>query len=306
MMKNSIDLPVVASLKIDKLAIVFKKSCSAGDIAESCRAVIKKLRRDQVAQKVYLKGARYRINYRIELGGDSHCLLQFDPLQDKDANLRVEFNPDKAGENGVKQVVLILKQIFLTEYDRALRLARITRIDLAVDVNGVNLDQLIIFDLHKRSTRCFFDQQGKLESQYLGSPTSEEQFCIYNKTRQMKVSYNVDLDQQIMRVELRCKKSLSMSELLTMRNPFSSLNISAVGEVSDGDSWIFRWFLDSCARRTANAALRIIADSRKREKYRFKLAKRYLAGWWKPTEIWEKLPVVLKGLKLFPDIAVEE
>lgn len=109
-------------------------------------------------------------------GGHVKLLLDYDKLKGQAFNarpFRIEFNPNKLRQvdsNILDAIIPYLEDI------------AISRADLAFDIFGVDCSEFV-FEKKGRptATKEWRDQNGKLETKYLGATRSEKQIRLYNK-----------------------------------------------------------------------------------------------------------------------------
>lgn len=109
-------------------------------------------------------------------GSHVRLLLDYDKLKGQAFNarpFRIEFNPNKLRQIDIN----ILDTIIPYLEDIA-----ISRVDLAFDIFEVDCSEFILEKKGRpTATKEWRDQNGKLETKYLGSSRSEKQIRLYNK-----------------------------------------------------------------------------------------------------------------------------
>lgn len=109
-------------------------------------------------------------------GSHVRLLLDYDKLKGQAFNarpFRIEFNPNKLRQIDIK----ILDTIIPYLEDIA-----ISRVDLAFDLFEVDCSEFILEKKGRpTATKEWRDQNGKLETKYLGASRSEKQIRLYNK-----------------------------------------------------------------------------------------------------------------------------
>jgi hypothetical protein len=83
--------------------------------------------------------------------------------------IRLDFNPNNANMQQVKDIVSRLKYIYLT------------RLDVAVDYFGIDLSEVEWTSPKRRKQNLWLNQEGQQETLYIGAPSSERRYRIYNK-----------------------------------------------------------------------------------------------------------------------------
>jgi hypothetical protein len=202
----------------------------------------------------------YKINGLIcGASTDERVLFQFGTKDDKPPQCRLEFNPKKLGIDGLNDLDNILGEIFPDGWGYFFKHGRVTRLDVAVDLPGVRMDQFL-FLAHQGETYQRFGTNGHLETFYVGT-SKGNQTRIYSKKKE-QLAKGKPFGKSVVRVER------------TLRN----LNL-VVGEL----------------QKLKNPAMALLPEQR-RSKYR-KYLKQNQKVWWQPQAIWEKWPEVSKSLK---------
>jgi hypothetical protein len=134
---------------------------------------------------------------------------------------RVELNPNKCLVETVK---------FVKEYVKRMK---VNRIDICVDVDGVNLNDYMIVDKRGVKKQYIVGRDSKLETIYLGSMKSDIKYRIYDKRREMK-RQGVDIGVERMRVEVQKMfkgGSRDLGELLDEKYFDGFLIMKKVGDI---------------------------------------------------------------------------
>ncbi|PEK36190.1 replication initiation factor domain-containing protein, partial [Bacillus toyonensis] len=83
--------------------------------------------------------------------------------------IRLDFNPNNANMQQVKDIVSRMKYPYLT------------RLDVAVDYFGIDLSEIEWTSTKRRKRNLWLNQEGQQETLYIGAPSSEKRYRIYNK-----------------------------------------------------------------------------------------------------------------------------
>jgi hypothetical protein len=111
----------------------------------------------------------YKLNYLISgASTDERVLFQFGTKDDKPPQCRLEFNPNKLGIDGLNDLDNVLAEIFPSGWKYVFKHGRVTRLDIAVDLPGVRMDEFL-FLAHQGATYQRFGTNGHLETFYLGT-----------------------------------------------------------------------------------------------------------------------------------------
>lgn len=139
-------------VSIDRLTIVAYDSGSFSTLLEN---------------SLYIKGKGFSSNYGFR---HAYSGLNGEHIEVGDkGKVRVDFNPNKAD---MEQIGLIMGK---------LKYPHLTRMDIAVDYFGKDLSHIEWTSRGKRKRNMWVDQKGVLETLYIGAPSSDKRFRIYNK-----------------------------------------------------------------------------------------------------------------------------
>jgi len=305
------DIPepvIVNSLLVDKLVITVDIPASERD------GVINRMREHGAIHRK--SGGRYQ--YLLTLSVNKESLEQLWVDKSGDTTLRIEADPRGAGHNFMRfewnpskvcpiAIVYTIEHYapLLWDYHDVLMKARVNRIDLAIDVLNVGIDQIYFHSAKKSITEIMFTHSsakgGKTE--YLGQHKSEKRFRIYDKAAQIKqknknkiVELKEDIpEQNITRIELELKpnKKSSLMMLLEMESPFTDLSVYSYPADLLGDD-LFIQILAISRYEGLTKTIKTLSSLNK---------KKYLAilegsrvYWWHPDDIWGGMPTIIDKL----------
>lgn len=162
--------------------------------------------------------------------------------------IRVDFNPNSLSEDGAKELHEILGMMASQ---------RLSRVDVAIDYVGKDLSNLEWHETIERSRRLYTSRTGRLETLYLGAPSSDRQTRIYDKGLEQGADY------AWWRVESQAR--LKKGHSLFQDNPFEGLYAYEKGSEYEGLSLEDRAVLQYVEKNpTAIGQL----EKRKRQYYR--------------------------------------
>lgn len=145
----------------------------------------------------------YMHNFKLENGA-------FFQIEHKDdGNVRLEFNPNKfKGQENEKYLQDIIRYIKDAEFSRR---------DIAIDLFNVDIHEYYFLDMGARSQILYLSRSRQLETQYIGSSSSEEMIRVYDKALEREID-----DMKWVRVEaqLRREKARAMAY-----NPFTKIKV---------------------------------------------------------------------------------
>ena len=234
--------------------------------------------------------------------GDFTVKLSYNPIDDRKRFLRVEFNPAKAGANGVATVCNLL--VKLIGYKRASLIyseAKITRVDITLDRYGLkhnyyaHVDRMATSKRYK--TEASVNAKDVKDTQVLGTPKGKLLLTIYDKNAEQFLKKVRGTPDNTLRFEFRIRNlDYPMADLLTATNPFNSLHLYSIKAMKD------ELFSSKFRRRVKRfgvpLALGKIADYPTRRKYTNRL-KKYERRIINAKSAWEQWPAAVEVLDPF-------
>ena len=309
-------MPSLSPLLIDKLAITLPLSDMAFDRAtEQLNALSLAGYEIEQAFSPY-----YRATYSIALSPYCQILISLgaaiystprpsdDPEVELDLDIestgtrrrcRIEWNPAKAAKHR-EAFLFAIETLLGEEFRSEFQDARITRIDIAVDIIDVNINRLAISrsDTSVKSA-IYYDRDGKPQTVYLGDKSSPLRFAIYDKKTQARPVRRYR--QERTRIEAWIKTRLTIQGLLNYPNPFSRLAITEFEELewlANHANYKWEWFIDSSKSRGREAALNLM-PTRSRNNWGRKLSEIRGPRWWDPEVVWAGLRSALEEIGLW-------
>lgn len=273
----------VSDVVIDKISIVL-------EVSDKHHHVIKERLEEMLSEHGYkITRPRYKFSARIFLEYPDICAeVSICPKHPSYPFFRVEFNP---AAGCVKDFKGIVGQILPGGYEQLVEGGKCTRIDAAVDVHGININDLIILYPKMRRTKGFYNN-GKLETYTLGIKYGETEICVYDKAAQIKMlneKSDIKLPipmQSITRIEVRKKKGYPFKEIASVPNFFEGIQIASYFNIKPlKDIEKFNLFLEVCRSRGAVDSLKMLSET-SRTLYR-KMIQSCKLIWWNPKKIWD-------------------
>jgi hypothetical protein len=207
------------------------------------------------------------------------------------SDYRVEFNPAIIGSDGLAYIISTLDDLTGIGANELFANGKVTRIDMALDLPGLSLEEICVRSLGQRKHFVHTGQKGEIETVYLGSQKSN-QTVVYQK--------DIRRESQFIRVERRLKPNLTGQQLHSLVNPFEKVQMVPTSVlVPHLDGMIPRQFFDSVRLRGIRNAISKLPPWQRRA------IKRVLAD---PTNallppmsvIWDRWPDVLTKCGLGP------
>ena len=217
----------------------------------------------------------------------------------KQANIvRLEFNPAYLGLDGLKDLHAHLSNIVPDGWRRFSADARISRLDVAVDLPGVRISKLKIVPPKAVVSQTWHNAQGKLETYQWGKPKGSH-IQVYNKTAQLKSKGEPVEGPQVTRIERRLKQlGKAPTQLGELPNPFAGLVLTeAIPPAPEGGpAYVWPLFCDSVSVRGLHAALQLLPEHKRAAfKKQFAACK---PDWWNPAALWAAWPAYLDNLRI--------
>ncbi|TWB45495.1 hypothetical protein FBZ90_102453 [Nitrospirillum pindoramense] len=237
-----------------------------------------------------------------------NALIEAKPKLPGAAFLRMEFNPHKLGKAGISFVYSHLLALLSGAYflHELLPKVRVTRLDIAVDLIDVPIQDVHVTYGNGGKTLAYFSSVGQLETLYVGKKKSgPAPGYIYDKKQQL-----LDNGQPLVfknvshaRVELHVKSSRPLVKLGTLKNPLNKLTVQwpLAGPSLDLTPHHWSHFLDSVRLRGLQAALSLISDGVTRENYAIGFKKGCEENHiWDAQKLWGMWGEVVHGSGLLP------
>jgi hypothetical protein len=228
-------------------------------------------------------------------------------VRDARRPFRIEFNPTKLRETPehYEAFLAIMGQWFGAALSEEMCGANITRIDLATDVWGINVNRLVARRGDTTVSSTNYGRDGSIQTLYLGAKNSSKRFVIYDKREQQRGRVIAGrYDRACTRIEVRLKQGLSLTELRTYANPFDGLVIGEIENleinVQQNSPHYWDWLVAASKQAGLEATLNRIQNSRTRATWRRRVLERAGADWWNPDELWGGLRQAIDAVGLFP------
>lgn len=317
---SQINMATRRPLFIDKLSVTFQVQRS--DHQMRVRDVLSGLAGSEEIS-LASRGSELRKNYAIAyqvIGSNSKtiCTVQADPYELRRSAftgipprserglrsfMRFEWNPAALNFQEQARLGTLLRTV-VPDYSIAMLMteARVTRIDLSFDIYDVLPDSFLIYTspLHKTVSVLYkYGAEGRCNAVQIGSVKSDRHLLIYDKRLQLNQKPRPAgripiLRRARTRFELRLQAP-SFQTLSDGPNPFDRYKVASrkLMRTHGFSQHEIGFFLDSCDRRGAQAALSLIENARLRRRYSDALLNSPCPNWWQPSDIWNQLPQVI-------------
>ena len=280
---------------IDKLAITFDVPASQVTlIAERVRSLAMEPFARPCGSQNYDVGVKLFMNeHLIQEKATSSCVTVHTKPKIAGYKLcRVEWNPAKIATDDIAYIVfedmLELDFSFLGS-------GTVTRIDLAIDIDNVQIDDIVF---HVPKFQLFENRYKSGLTRYIGGRASGRYFCCYDKRAEiiehnMKVNplHRVDVPEHpLMRIETRLRPKISWPNVANIENPFLPMQLRHFlppSEESDSTDGYFRLLLGYALCAGLGAALAKLGKREKARMLKRVLATQEACEWWRPNELWD-------------------
>ncbi|MER2537776.1 MAG: hypothetical protein ABTQ26_00910, partial [Azonexus sp.] len=237
--------------------------------------------------------------------GESEPDIDIYAVTDSRRPFRIEWNPAQLLEVPEYQAafVAIMQEWFGDALESEISNANITRIDLATDIWGININDIIAARADTTVISSGYGRDGLIQTIYLGGKNTDLRFVLYDKRQQLRGIVRAG-QQARTRIEARIKQRLTFESLRTYQNPFERLTLREVSELIFGyrgnSPHHWDWFVDSCRQRGGEAALDLIRNSRTRRAWHNKVAMRDAPTWWDAQALWRGLREAIDQMGILP------
>lgn len=209
----------------------------------------------------------------------------------KTVSIRLEWNPAKAGEAGTSHLYQRLNAIAPFGIQDFLNRAQVNRVDAALDLSGVKVDDLLLCAPNQKCGAMYINAAGSADTIYFGSRKSK----VYRRLYSKKCG-----DLRFTRLELELKQAGSLGLLGEASNPFKDVTLH---QIPDEASGMTRLFWDSAQKRGLARSLRLL-DKPQRQQMEAAVQAAKLP-WWDPDKYWALWPTAVEQAVVAPAAGVQ-
>ncbi|MBR7958840.1 hypothetical protein KDW41_00045 [Burkholderia vietnamiensis] len=333
------NFPIVEPPIADKLTFLlpWAVGCTQEEQKGYLRPVVDRVERlitRGLCKKAYIEHSRYLRKIIIPLSSGADALVQIgarDPIRQK-GGISVAINPSKLSPASTKKFHEVMAHLIGDEYIELIKTPLLNRVDFAVDVLNVDIENLLVRYSRNRRHTIFGKRVvkgGRVESYNFGSVKSDYITCVYDKSTEMvekalanllRHGHEQDILREnsvesfvrerdgakVVRVEARAVKLRGCRpyELWSLPNRFerlcfADLMIEEGAALSEFDR---QALLALCRQHGVSAALDLYKRERPDVPVReFWESRR--AGWWNPKTVWGDACSALRESGIFPKCA---
>lgn len=169
----------------------------------------------------------YNKRYKLSLPDNPEFRLDvyYEPRDNDRALLSLSFNPAKMGDNDWGSYQAFGYQVFNGEPSKHLSKSHISLIDVAIDIPGVNINDLSISSTHY-SDHDRKRKAGQLVYESFGARSSLSRIKVYNKAKLLKHQNKTTTPGELTRFETTIKGYFPLNDLRNLPNRLTRLTVS--------------------------------------------------------------------------------
>lgn len=202
---------------------------------------------------------RFQVQASIPVRGvtGQRLLIQVGRRGKTTCDYRIECNPALLGSGGMLRVRDVLDLILPNGGRNFLENGLVTRVDVALDLPGLSVNDVIVRSRRQRVHGIFSDHTGMPTTHYFGR-TKNNHSAVYTKM-------TADAEPAL-RIERRIKPRCRGADLPLLDNPFTSLQVVRAASLYPYLHWtVPEYFLDSVRIRGFNHVLKKLPVRRRKE-----------------------------------------
>lgn len=217
-------------------------------------------------------------------------LIQCDPIQLGVGYLRIDFNPARID---IQACNFVLAGLLPGGVQDVRMLAKCTRFDATVDVQGIHPDQLMVY-YPKMTVSRSFRNKGHCETLEMGRFDGDKRITVYDKVAKAKhwnekhaIKVAVPHDPTT-RIEIVLRPAAFHDQMLELPDPFSPLSVTSCVKLLGTETDLFRIFISAAQAHGAHDVLLQLSEgNRKGIK---NILEKFSCQWWKPKDLWSAWP----------------
>lgn len=224
----------------------------------------------------------------------TNVLVQVKPQSKTNNFLRLEMNPDGLSGAELSLVWELLSEVSENQISEEViaEEAKITRIDVAVDMLNIDPEDILIDHKFTGKTNAYFGSGGKIETVYLNKKTKGSATYLYDKKVQaqdtgkfLDAGVNKYGEAKYTRFECRVQTQKPFKKLASLKNPLTKVELADMdGCDAPGKPHVWALFQDACRYRGLVGALELL-PAKEREEFH-EVIKKSSDLLWRPDDIW--------------------
>ena len=204
--------------KLDRITICFDDP-DPNSSKQTCNLLVTEHLNKAFPGMIIKGNARYQVSATIPLPFSSSApnrhpvCFEAGPRHSAMASYRLDCNPAKLSPQALADLMVFIDTVTHATPKEFFGLGRVTRLDVALDIPGYSLDNVIVSTTRKQKHGVYSDRSGRPETVYLGTPRSAR-MVAYSKP-------NKDTGCASIRLESRLNPKCAGHTLHTLPNPFA-------------------------------------------------------------------------------------
>lgn len=206
--------------KLDKLSVCYDET-NVENIKKTCGLLLDDKYTKAIPGLTITKSPRYAVSCRIKLPFSQPCtspqtvIFEAGPYLPGVASYRLDGNPHKISGEGWDDLSALLTGCIDVDPVIFVRMGKITRMDVALDLPGLRLEDVIVRSSRSQKHGVYSNRYGNPETIYIGTPRSRR-IVAYDKPIEgsMKTA---------LRIEARLKPGCRGWEVAGLKNPFAKV-----------------------------------------------------------------------------------
>jgi hypothetical protein len=209
---------------LDRLSICFNEP-NKDNVKGTCGLILSDKYTKEISGMKVTANARYHVSARIPMpitydAVEKHPVyFEAGPKMPGYPSYRLDFNPAKLTSDGIDELKCLLDSIMDPTPEEFFGKGRVTRVDIAADLNGLGLNDLIVLASRKQKHGVYSNRYGEPETVYLGTPRSARVVAYTRPTKASGVA---------IRLECRLKPRCPGEDIASLPNPFSKVTLYSV------------------------------------------------------------------------------
>ena len=211
-----IELSAAYKISIDKCSFVCTDP-NDDQVDKTCAAIVQVVNSGRWLGAFLSPAKRFRHQVSIPIPETGQrALFQFGPKGNNGPAYRTEINPALLGKSGIERLIDLLDELLPRGGIQFMRGSTASRVDLALDVDGYSVNDVVVRSRKQQIHGLFSDRNGNPATHYFGRPKNNNT-CVYTKP---------DGDgHQFLRIERRLKPRCRAIDLPFIKNPFACIQI---------------------------------------------------------------------------------
>jgi hypothetical protein len=222
--------PHQMTLNLDWLTIC-SNDPNADNVAGTCSLLLDTYKSNSMPGMELSPGRHYTLTSKLPvLGIDGKyrkVVFEAGP-RGKQASYRLDFNPARISAAGLDTILVFLQCMVDADPVEFFRYGRATRVDVALDLKGQQLESVIVRAVRSQKHSVVSDRQGCPQSTYIGTPRSARRIVSYDKSIDGSPLTRL-------RLEMRLKPNVKGQQIAALPNPFAGVALipSTFGDLAN-------------------------------------------------------------------------